>query len=802
DLARAFSHFLNLANIAEQHHQVRQRRIADSNAIDQEFQRLHEAGVSPEQLYEAVGNVNIGLVLTAHPTEVARRTLTLKYKKIFDLLALRDRADLTAEEQAESLTSLKRKIVAIWETDEIRRERPTPLDEVRSGLVVIEQSLWEAVPRFLRRLDAVLKGHTGQTLPLDAAPFHIGSWMGGDRDGNPNVTPDVTRRACLMARWQAADLYWREVDELRRDLSMHRCNAELREVAGPVREPYRQVLRSLRDRLANTRRILGDLLDGQATQPDIFVESIEDVRGPLRLCYHSLVETGAAEIARGRLLDLIRRTYCFGLGLVKLDIRQEADRHTQILSEITHYLQLGDYASWDEEQRISFVTKELQSRRPLIPRDIPLSEEALEVLETFRMVANENVECLGAYIISMASQASDVLAVELLQRECGVVKPLRVVPLFERVDHLQGAGDTLRRLLTIDWYRERIHGHQEIMIGYSDSAKDAGQLAAAWGLYRAQEDLTNVAREQGIKLTLFHGRGGTVARGGGPAHAAIRSLPPGSVNGSMRVTEQGEVIKGKFALPEMAMDTLSIYTTAVLEASLTPPPKPKKVWRDTMETLSEISMQRYREVVQEKAEFLDYFQAATPVAQLGKLKIGSRPARRKPGRDIAHLRAIPWIFAWTQTRLMLPVWLGVGNALLTVMQAGGVDDLKAMTERWPFFAATLDSIEMVIAKTDPNVVARYDARLVPEEFRALGEELRQRFNRTAQAVLMVTGHKTPLEHEPVTLRSISVRNPYTDPLNLLQIELLARVRSGETGIIEDALLVAINGIAAGMRNTG
>ncbi len=802
DLARAFSHFLNLANIAEQHHQIRQRRLANASTIGQEFQRLKDLGISNEQLFDAVNKLHIGLVLTAHPTDIARRTLTLKYKKISDLLAFRDRSDLTPEERTDSHEGLKRKIVAIWETDEIRRERPTPLDEVRSSLVVIEQSLWESIPRFLRQLDTELKNYTGQALPLDATPFRIGSWMGGDRDGNPNVTPDITHRTCLMTRWQAADLYWREVDELRRDLSMHRCDDALREMTGVVREPYREVLRRLRDRLAQTRRALEDRLTENISLPEPIIDSIDDIRQPLLSCYRSLQNTGAGEIAQGRLLDLIRRTYCFGLGLVRLDIRQEADRHIQTLSEITRYLDLGDYAAWDEEQRLSFLTDELQNKRPFIPHDIALSSDSQEVLDTFRMLAVENPECLGAYIISMASQASDVLAVELLQRECGVKRPLRVVPLFERVDHLRGAAEALSRLLAIDWYRKRINGHQEIMIGYSDSAKDAGQIAAAWGLYRAQESLTRVAQEHGIKLTLFHGRGGTVARGGGPARAAIRSLPPGSVNGAMRVTEQGEVIQAKYALPAMALETLSTYTTAVLEASLTPPPEPENAWRDAMDTLSETSMQSYRGVVQKSADFLDYFHTATPEAELGKLKIGSRPARRKPGRDVAHLRAIPWIFAWTQTRLMLPAWLGVGKALRSVMETGGTEDLKQMKQHWPFFAATLDSIEMVIAKTDPNVVARYDARLVPKKLHTLGHELRERFSRTAQAVLMVTDHEKPLEHEPVTLRSISVRNPYTDPLNLLQVELLARLRAGETGVIEDALLVAINGIAAGMRNTG
>jgi phosphoenolpyruvate carboxylase len=369
------------------------------------------------------------------------------------------------------------------------------------------------------------------------------------------------------------------------------------------------------------------------------------------------------------------------------------------------------------------------------------------------------------------------------------------------VEHLSGAADTIAALFDHDWYRRHSRNRQEVMIGYSDSAKDAGQFAAAWGLYQAQEQLTAIAAHKGIELTLFHGRGGTVARGGIPAMDAIRSLPPASVDGRLRVTEQGEVVQAKFGLPDIAYETLSTYVSSVLETTLAPPAAPKPEWRDAMNRMCEVSMQSYRQLVHQDPGFLDYFSVATPEAELGKLNIGSRPARRKPGRDIAHLRAIPWIFAWTQTRLMLPAWLGTGYGL-RVISDNDISVLHRMRRDWPFFAATLDAIEMVLAKTDVNVAAQYDRRLVPLELRAYGEELRSRYTRVYSALLKVTEHGSPLEHEPVTQRSIRVRNPYTDPLNLLQAELLARIRNGENSHIQDALLVTVNGIAAGMRNTG
>ncbi len=800
-LARAFSHFLGLANIAEQHHQHRRLRESRDWEIGEAIGSLLSRNIDAGAVRAMVEHMDVGLVITAHPTEIRRRTLTQKYHRIAALLDRRDHPGLSDRDKAGLEQALRREIVAIWESDEIRREQPTPLDEARSGLVVIEQSIWNVLPGVLRDLDAALETYCGQGLSLDAAPIRFGSWIGGDRDGNPNVTPEITRRVCLMARSMAADLYWREIDELRRELSMVRANDMVNQLARNAHEPYRVLLRQLQDRLESTRRWLEAKLNNRHSEEVDVVDTIDQIEETLRICYDSLHECGAGIVADGRLLDVIRCCRCFGLSLVRLDIRQEASRHTGALDEITRYLGLGSYESWDEDRRLEFLARELQGRRPLIPESFEGSGPVADVLATFRILADIPGESLGAYVISMASEASDVLAVELLQRECGMQAPLPVVPLFERVEHLSGSRAVMERLFAIEWYRERSGLYQEVMIGYSDSAKDAGQLSAAWGLYLAQEQLTDFARQHGISLKLFHGRGGTVARGGIPARDAIRSLPPGSVNGRLRVTEQGEVVQAKYGLADTAAETLTTYLTSVLETSLAPPPQPKAEWREAMDQMTRVAMHSYRDLVQNNKRFLDYFQAATPEAELAKLNIGSRPARRKPGRDIAHLRAIPWIFAWSQTRLMLPAWLGVGYGLKVVSEEN-MERLHEMESEWPFFAATLDAIEMVLAKTDLDVAYQYDQRLVPQELRHFGQDLRGRFERVYDVVLKVTRHQAPLEHEPVTQRSINLRNPYTDPLNLLQVELLARIRRGDDSRVQDALLITVNGIAAGMRNTG
>ena len=808
-VVRAFSQFLNLANIAEQHHRIRRSRawVRDTRTGPlrgslEEFVKRMDAAGNTGALHETIANLDIELVLTAHPTEVMRRSLLQKYNHIADLLGQGDRLDPTPEEIEEVHQALKREITAAWETDEIRRRRPAPQDEARWGLAVIEQTLWDVVPHFLRRLDRNLKRQTGEPLSLDAAPIHFGSWMGGDRDGNPRVTASVTREVCLLNRWKAVELYENQVNELIEDLSLQCASDELRNWVGDAWEPYRTALKAVRDRLLATRHWLDARLAGHRPTDGLIYWRTEELREPLMICYRSLHESCAGMIAEGRLKDLLRRLSVFGLTLMRVDIRQESTRHTEALNALTEALGIGSYADWDEEERQRFLVRELDSRRPLIPRDFKGDEAVTEVLDTCRVIAEMGADSLGAYVISMASKPSDILAVKLLQKEAGVRSPLRTVPLFETLTDLQGAQACLDQLIGIDWYREHIDGVQEVMIGYSDSGKDASHLTAAWALYQTQEQLVESARRHGISLKLFHGRGGSIGRGGGPTHAAILSQPPGSVDGRLRVTEQGEVIQAKFGLPGIAERNLELYITAVAEATLVPPNPPESGWREVMDQLAGRSCEVYRDMVRETPAFIDYFRHATPEHEISHLAIGSRPARRKPTQGVESLRAIPWIFAWTQTRLLLPAWLGAGSALAESLEAGRRDTLHHMYESWPFFRAFIDMLEMVLAKSDPDVAAWYDARLVPESLHELGEGLRERHAETRQRVLEVSQHEHPLDDAPVVQRSVGLRNPYVDPLNLLQVELLDRVRHGHEEGLRDALMICINGIAAGMRNTG
>ena len=828
-VARAFAQFLNLANIAEQHHRTRRRRAYLSSpdrrpqggSCEETFGRLIKAGVSADALYDSVSNLRIELVLTAHPTEIVRRTLLQKYDRIARALAMKDRADLTVLERETAIDTLRREIAACWETDEIRRTRPTPLDEVRGGLLVFEQSLWHALPRYLRELDRALHAHTGRRLPLDVSPIRFGSWMGGDRDGNPNVTPEVTRQAILLGRWMAADLYFREVDLLRAELSMASCSEELRAQVGESHEPYRDVLRDVRERLMATRRWAdamldrpdGDLSSGRDAPPSgagaaidqaIYLDA-QELKAPLELCDRSLRATGNGVIADGRLADILRRLGAFGLTLGRLDVRQDAARHTATLDTVTRALGLGSFEEWSEQERQDFLSKQLEGRRPLIPRDLEASPEVQDVLDTFRMIARLPTDSLGAYIITMASSPSDVLAVELLQREAGIARPLPVVPLVETADDLRNSGSMLRQLLSVPWYHAHIGGHQEVMIGYSDSAKDVGRFSAAWELYQAQEAIVAACREAKVRVTLFHGRGGSVGRGGGPTYIAIQSQPPGSVDGTIRVTEQGEMIQAKFGIEDIAVRTLEVYTTATLDATLMMGRPASAAERARMQELSRLASRAYRGIVFDHPRFVEYFRKVTPETELTLLNIGSRPSRRpdKKSAGVESLRAIPWQFAWTQTRLLLASWLGVEEALGQALERGEGEKLRAMYRDWPFFRSTLDLMEMVLAKADARIAAQYDRALVPADLQALGDELRGRLERAIKTVLAVTGHADLVSDNPVLRRSIDVRNPYVDPINLVQIELLRRMRAdGHDARLERALMVTMNGVAAGLRNTG
>ncbi|MFV9648731.1 phosphoenolpyruvate carboxylase [Pseudomonas marginalis] len=808
-VARAFNQFLNLANIAEQYQLIHRRDESqpapfESRVLPELLARLQGEGHSNESLARQLGRLDIELVLTAHPTEVARRTLIQKYDAIAAQLALQDHRDLTTAEREQIRQRLQRLIAEAWHTEEIRRTRPTPVDEAKWGFAVIEHSLWHAIPNYLRKADQALHAATGLRLPLEAAPIRFASWMGGDRDGNPNVTAPVTREVLLLARWMAADLYLRDIDHLASELSMQQASPALQAKVGDSVEPYRALLKQLRERLRATRQWAHTALSSSTPAPAEVLQNNRDLLEPLELCYQSLHACGMGVIADGPLLDCLRRAVTFGLFLVRLDVRQDSSRHSAAMTEITDYLGLGRYEDWNEDMRISFLMKELANRRPLLPGYFKPSADTAEVLNTCKEVAAAPAASLGSYVISMAGAASDVLAVQLLLKDSGVQRPMRVVPLFETLADLDNAGPVIEQLLLLPGYRARLQGPQEVMIGYSDSAKDAGTTAAAWAQYRAQERLVDICREQQVELLLFHGRGGTVGRGGGPAHAAILSQPPGSVAGRFRTTEQGEMIRFKFGLPDIAEQNLNLYLAAVLEATLLPPPPPEPAWRHLMDELAADGVSAYRAVVRENPQFVEYFRQSTPEQELGRLPLGSRPAKRRAG-GIESLRAIPWIFGWTQTRLMLPAWLGWEAALSKALERGEGELLGQMREQWPFFRTRIDMLEMVLAKADADIARLYDERLVQPDLLPLGAHLRDLLSQACDVVLGLTGQSQLLAHSPDTLEFIRLRNTYLDPLHLLQAELLARSRRQEAAQdspLEQALLVSVAGIAAGLRNTG
>jgi phosphoenolpyruvate carboxylase len=812
-VARAFSQFLGLANIAEQHHRIRRRRDYQRDpsagpqrgSFEETFRRLIAGGVSPDRIHDGVARMAVELVFTAHPTEIMRRTLIRAQARIAGLLAEEDRTDLTPVERRETKEALRREIAIAWSTSEVRDERPTPLDEVRWGLAMFEQTLWPAVPLALRALDAALERHTGRRLPDAARPIRFGSWIGGDRDGNPNVTPEVTRRATLMARWVASDLLLRDVRLLVSELSLDRGSHELHEIAGTAREPYRALLRVTRSRLRMTRERLAEALESGAGRIDTtpvdgvapLVETHE-LMEVMVACRRSLISTQNEAIANGRLLDVIRRLQVFGLALVPLDIRQEAQVHAKAIDAISG----GEYAPQDELRRQRWLLDRLSRNDGTKARATGSASD-----DVFAMAAQLHRDSLGAYVITMASAPSDVLAVEYLQRRAGITPSLRVVPLFETADDLQRAGETLRALFAEPWYRARVEqngGRQEVMVGYSDSSKDAGRFAAAWDLYRAQEAIVAACRERGVRLTLFHGRGGSVGRGGGPTHLAIQSQPPGSIDGTIRVTEQGEMLQAKFGLEAIAERTLEVYVTSTLEATVVAHADPPREFRREMDRLGNCSRAAFRDFVH-RQEFREYFRAATPERELELTNIGSRPARRgEKAAGLEGLRAIPWQFAWTQTRLMLSSWLGVESALSADAPVEDRERWRRMYHEWPFFRSTVDLIEMVLAKADARIAAEYDRRLVPSPLCPIGLEARRRLEAATRAILEVTGHGVLLEENPVLRRSIEVRNPYVDPINLVQVELLRRLRVGTNGgtKLAAAFVATVNGIAAGLRNTG
>merc|ERR1719502_296246 len=542
--------------------------------------------------------------------------------------------------------------------------------------------------------------------------------------------------------------------------------------------------------------------------PDVYQASSE-LLAPLELMYRSLVTTGDAVLADNTLLDLIRRVRTFGISMAKLDLRQESDRHAEALDAITRFLGLGSYLEWDEESRIAWLETELVSRRPLIPDAaiFECNERVREVLDTFSVLAQLPPECMGAYCISMTHAASDVLAVRLLQAKSGVASPMRVAPLFETREDLQNAPGVIQRVLSVAAYKGAISGFHEVMLGYSDSSKDAGKMASLWELHVAMEKLLKVGTEAGVRLNFFHGRGGSIGRGGGPQHLALLSQPAGSIDCAYRVTVQGEQIQAFFASKEVAVHTFQRYAISVLEHTISPPALPTAGQRELMQTLADASATSFQKTVyqSEGGIFSQYFHAATPTSALANMNLGSRPAKRKAAGGIQTLRAIPWVFAWTQTRLHLPVWLGGGAALADRISKGGLSELQAMYKEWPFFQSLIDLVELELSKAEPDVSNYYDEKLCTSELKAVGDGLRAALAEASAAVAAVAGHSELLENHPHTKESFGLRRPYLLALHAIQGETMARLKTepeATAGTLTDVMTVTVQGIAAGMQNTG
>ena len=821
-IARSFSKFLDFSNIAESlfsihnihDHNIRKTQETNEIVILEEaiLDVFKNKSLSLNKFYETAKNLKIEIVLTAHPTEVKRRTLIQKYAKVnhlldsFNNLRIFTKQNINLEKDFLQ-NNLHEEITSVWKTDEIKRSRPTPVEEAKWGLAVIEDSLWNAIPKICSRFNNSVKYYTNKDLPINFSPIVFGSWMGGDRDGNPNVTAKTTKEVILLSRWEAASLYEKEFTKLIQSLSLHDCSKKIKKVVGKTRVPYRVFLRPIRNKLNQTQKEIESCLkENRMPKQTLLVQSINEIIQPLNDVYNSLSLVKCQIIADGIVLDLIRRAHTFGLNLTKLDIRQEAARHYKLITSVCKKLGIADYSKLSEEEKIQFLSKEYKSKRPLIPRNIKLDADDRETWTTFKMISESPRECLGAYVISMASNVSDILVVMLLQKEAGIKSCLRIVPLFETLSDLQNSHIVMENLFKHSWYVNYFKKNQEIMIGYSDSSKDAGKFAASWAQYCAQEKLGNIATKYKIKLTLFHGRGGSVGRGGGPVYAALLSQPPGTVNARTRVTEQGEVIQQKYGSESLAEYSLGTYIGAVLEATLSPPIQPKKKWRNLMDEMSILSSESYRGYLNNNKNFLRYFDEITPKNILDKLYIGSRPSKRKKSQDIKDLRAIPWVFAWTQIRLVLPAWLGTTEALQLASRDKNKLILKDMLYRWPFFYEMMDMLDMILTKTNQRVIEYYEECLADNDLKKIGRNLRKNLS------LLIDLNKKLIPSHILNQRkefrkSILIRDTYAEILNLLQANIMLRLSKKnidrkQKEILMEAMIVTISGISAAMKNTG
>ncbi|MGO3929641.1 phosphoenolpyruvate carboxylase [Rhodopseudomonas pseudopalustris] len=841
-IVRAFSYFSHLANIAEDQNNIRQMRAGSTagsapraGMLAKTLAHAREEGIGARELREFFKTALVSPVLTAHPTEVRRKSTMDREMEVAALLDQRERLQLTADEWAQNEEQLRRAVVTLWKTNLLRRTKLTVLDEVANGLSFYDYTFLREVPRLHSALEDQLGGGEGGEAEEELASFlRMGSWIGGDRDGNPFVTAEVLQGTLRLQSARVLRFYLDELHELGSELSLAshlapitedvRLLAERSPDHSPHRrhEPYRLAVSGIYARLAATAAKLKiDSVRAPVGEAEIYA-NVQEFKADLDAIHYSLTKYNAGVIARGRLRQLRRAADCFGFHLASLDMRQNSAVHERTMGELMDAARpTSSYLALDEDERIALLTGELRSARPLTSIFIKYSEETVGELAVLHEAARAHSiygeAAIPQCIISMTKGVSDLLEVAVLLKEVGLIDPsgrcaINIVPLFETIEDLQACAAIMDRLLAIPEYRRLVDsrgGVQEVMLGYSDSNKDGGFVTSGWELYKAEIGLLDVFEHHGVRLRLFHGRGGSVGRGGGPSYDAIVAQPGGAVNGQIRITEQGEIITSKYSNREVGRNNLEILTAATLEASLLQPRRsaPHHDYLEAMEQLSALAFKAYRGLVYETDGFVDYFWSSTVINEISTLNIGSRPASRKKTRAIEDLRAIPWVFSWAQCRLMLPGWYGFGSAVeawVAEHPDKGTAFLQSMYQEWPFFRMLLSNMDMVLSKSSIAIASRY-ADLVPDEelrHKIFGR-IRIEWHASVDSLLAIMGHERLLQGNPLLERSIRHRFPYLDPLNHVQVQLLREHRTHDPDEqVLRGIQLTINGISAGLRNSG
>ncbi|WP_442769530.1 phosphoenolpyruvate carboxylase [Zoogloea ramigera] len=844
DVVRAFSYFSHLSNIAEDQHHIRRSRahqIAGSapkeGSLAHALERAFEAGMGSGELAAFFDTAQVTPVLTAHPTEVQRKSILNCQMAIARLLDERDRMQLTPEERQANDEALRRAVLTLWQTRMLRTEKLSVMDEVSNGLSYFDYSFLRELPRLYANLEDRLASRDRSWGALELPSFmQVGSWIGGDRDGNPFVTAEILEKALATQAEKALTFYMDEVHTLGSQLSVAQglvsaSDALLRLAAAspdgsPHRsdEPYRRALTGIYARLAATYvQLLGHQPPRHAVAQSAPYAGPEALAEELEVIHRSLTANGLSALARGRLRHLRRAVGVFGFHLAPIDLRQNSDVHERVVAELIKAIDPArDYLAQDEAGRVEMLLDELASPRLLASPWLDYSEETRGELAIFRAARAAHLRygkaAVPNCIISKTDDVSDILEVAVLAKEAGLLRPaegvldVNIIPLFETIGDLQNAAGVMDRLFSLPAYKALLESRrmeQEVMLGYSDSNKDGGFLTSGWELYKAEIGLVGAFARHGVRLRLFHGRGGSVGRGGGPSYQAILAQPGGAVQGQIRLTEQGEVIASKYANPEVARRNLEVLAAATLEATLFAPrePAPQPEYLEAMDELSAAAFAAYRNLVYETDGFEQYFWESTVIAEIAALNIGSRPASRKKSTAIEDLRAIPWVFSWAQCRIMLPGWYGFGSAVEAYRAKhgeAGMARLKAMHHEWSFFATLLSNMDMVLAKSDIAIASRY-ADLVKDAAlrQAIFPRIEAEHARTVETLLQISGQADLLDANPLLKRSIRNRFPYLDPLNHVQVELLHRYRDGhQDERVRRGIHLSINGIAAGLRNSG